>query len=172
MIKDYEVLISEVELKSRIKTLADEIRKEFKGETVHLVCILKGAIMFYSDLIKELTDMDIIVDFFGTSSYGNGKESTGVKITKDLDENIFGKNVILVEDIVDTGHTLDYISRVLKERNPKRFEICTLLDKYERRVVDVDVKYVGFKIEDKFVVGYGFDDQQRYRHLPYIGVVE
>ncbi len=166
------VLISEEEVGGRIKELAQQINEDYKGKTVHLVCILKGSIFFTCELAKRIT-LPVTIDFMSVSSYGGGTESSGtVKIRKDLDESIEGKDVIVIEDIIDSGRTLSNLLKVLKTRNPKSIRLCTLLDKPDRRVVDVNVDYTGFEIPDKFVVGYGLDYDQNYRNLPYIGVVE
>lgn len=164
-----EVLISEGAVRNRIQELADTISNDYQGEQVTLICILKGAVMFMVDLSKKLK-MPVVFDFMDVSSYGSGTRSSGiVKIVKDLDENIEGKNVLLVEDIIDSGRTLSYLLKVLKEKKPHSLKLCTLLDKPDRRVADVKVDYVGFSIPDEFVVGYGLDYDQKYRNLPYIG---
>ena len=166
------VMIPEEEVLTRIEELGKQISEEFAGEDVHLICILKGSIMFMSDLSKRIT-VPVTMDFMKVSSYGDGTQSSGrVKISKDLDESIEGKNVIVIEDIIDTGRTLAYLLEVLKLRNPKSLKLCTLLDKPDRRVTEVAVDYVGFQIPDEFVVGYGLDYAQKYRNLPYVGVVE
>ena len=150
-----------------------EISKVYGDEPVCLICILKGSVFFTCELAKRLT-IPVSLDFMSVSSYGSGTKSSGVvKIIKDLDEPLEGKNVIIVEDIIDSGRTLAYLIEVLKQRNPKNIELCTLLDKPERRVKkQVQVKYTCFTIPDEFVVGYGLDYDQKYRNLPYIGVVE
>ena len=138
----------------------------------HLICVLKGGVFFTCELAKRIT-VPVSLDFMSVSSYGAGTESSGiVKIVKDLDQPLEGKDVIIVEDIIDSGRTLSYLMDILKKRNPNSMTLCTLLDKPERRVVDVKVDYVGFNIPDEFVVGYGLDYDQEYRNLPYIGVVE
>jgi len=165
-------LISEEELKNRIKELGKKISKDYQGRTVCVVCVLKGGVMFMTDLAKEI-EVPITMDFMAVSSYGDNTTSTGiVKIVKDLDQSIEGKDVILVEDIIDSGRTLSYLVKILMERKPNSLKICTLLDKPERRVVNVEVDYVGFCIPDEFAVGYGLDYQQLYRNLPYIAVIE
>ena len=165
-------LISEEQVNARIKELGDIISKEYEGKTVHLVCILKGACIFMCDLAKRIR-VPLSMDFMTVSSYGSGTQSSGiVRIKKDLDDPIKGLNVLIVEDIVDSGRTLHYLTEVFKERGCKSVRTCTLLDKPERRVVDLDVDYVGFMIPNQFVVGYGMDYDQRYRDLPFIGVVE
>lgn len=172
MQKNLRTLISTDEIKSRIKELARMISNDYKETTLHLICVLKGGVMFMCDLSKEI-EGPVTMDFMAVSSYGNETVSSGiVKIVKDLDESIEGKDVLIVEDIIDSGRTLSYLVQILKERKPKSIEICTILDKPDRRVVDVDVKYVGFEIPDEFVVGYGLDFEQKYRNLPYVAVVE
>lgn len=167
-----ETLISKEEIADRIQDLGRRISEDYKEEEVCLICVLKGGVMFLVDLVKEIT-CPVTMDFMAVSSYGNETSSTGVvKIIKDLDETIEGKNVIIVEDIIDSGRTLNYLIQILKDRRPKSVRICTLLDKPDRRIVDVNVDYVGFSIPDKFVVGYGLDYQQLYRNLPYIASVE
>ena len=153
--------------------MAAQINKDYEGKEVHLICILKGGVFLTSELAKRLTN-PVSQDFMSVSSYGSDTKSSGVvKIIKDLDEPLEGKNVIIVEDIIDSGRTLAYLIEVLKQRNPKNIELCTLLDKPERRVKkQVQVKYTCFTIPDEFVVGYGLDYDQKYRNLPYIGVVE
>ena len=165
-------LISEEEVVARIRELGEQISKDYAGESVHLVCILKGACIFMCDLAKRIR-VPLSMDFMTVSSYGSGTKSSGiVRIKKDLDDPIKGLNVLIVEDIVDSGRTLHYLTEVFKERGCKSVRTCTLLDKPERRVVDLDVDYVGFMIPNQFVVGYGMDYDQRYRDLPFIGVVE
>ena len=166
------VMISEEEIDAKIREIAAQITKDYEGKEVHLVCILKGSIFFTCELAKRI-DLPVTLDFMSVSSYGDGTESSGrVKIIKDLDENIEGREVIVVEDIVDTGRTLSHLMDVLRVRKPATLKLCTLLDKPSRRVVDVNVDYTGFAIPDEFVVGYGLDFAQKYRNLPYIGVVE
>lgn len=167
-----ETLIDSVKIHERIKAMAEEINKDYAGESVHLICILKGSVFITTELAKYIT-VPLTLDFMSVSSYGDAFESSGrVRILKDLDEGIEGKNVIIVEDIIDSGNTLHFLCDMLKSRRPKSLKLCTLLDKPERRVVQgVNVDYVGFVIPDKFVVGYGLDYMQKYRNLPYIGVV-
>ena len=166
------VLIPQEELETRIREMAAQISKDYEGEKLHLVCVLRGSIFFTCELAKYIT-VPVTIDFMSVSSYGNGTESTGrIKIMKDLDDPIKDKNVLVVEDIVDSGHTLSHLLSFLKVREPKSLKLCTLLDKPDRRVVDVNVDYVGKEIPDLFVVGYGLDYAQKYRNLPYIGVVE
>lgn len=165
-------LISENDLRDRVKALGMEISRDYAGKSVCVICVLKGGVMFMVDLAKEIT-IPVTMDFMAVTSYGNETSSTGVvKIVKDLDETIEGKDVIIVEDIIDSGRTLSYLFQILKDRCPNSLKICTLLDKPERRIVDVKVDYVGFSIPDEFVVGYGLDYQQLYRNLPYIAIVE
>ena len=167
-----EVMLSEEKVDARIKELGEQISRDYAGKSVHLICILKGSVYFTCELAKRIT-VPVTMDFMQCSSYGGDTKSSGiVRIVKDLDENIEGKEVIIIEDIIDSGRTLSHLKKLLSQRNPASLKICTLLDKPERRVVDVDVEYVGFQIEDKFVVGYGLDYDQQYRNLPYIGVVE
>lgn len=166
------VMYSEEEVLTRVREIAARIDEDFKGEEVHLICILKGSIFYTVELAKRI-NLPVTLDFMSVSSYGDGTESSGrVRIVKDLDENIEGKNVIVVEDIIDSGRTLSFLLEMLSARNPKSLKLCTLLNKPDRRVVDIPVDYVGFDIPDKFVVGFGMDYAQNYRTLPYIGVVE
>lgn len=172
MSEKIRVLLSEEEVDKRIAEVAGEISGAYGEEPVHLVCVLKGGVFFTCELAKRLT-VPVSMDFMSVSSYGMDTKSSGVvKIVKDLDEGIEGKNVLVVEDIIDSGRTLSYLLRNLQHRNPKSLKLCTLLDKPERRVVEVDVDYTCFEIPDEFVVGYGLDYAQKYRNLPYIGVVE
>ncbi len=169
-----KTLISAEKLNARIKELGEEISRDYADKKdVHLICVLKGGVMFMVDLSKHIKEPPLSMDFMAVSSYGNEKTSTGVvKIVKDLDESIEGKDVIIVEDIIDSGRTLSYLVQILKDRNPSSVKICTLLDKPERRLIDVQVDYVGFSIPDEFVLGYGLDYEQKYRNLPYIGIME
>ena len=172
MAEKVNVLLSEEEVDAKIKAIGEQISKDYAGKQVHLVCVLKGGSFFMCELAKRIT-VPVSLDFMSVSSYGSETKSSGVvKIVKDLDEPIKGKNVLVVEDIVDSGRTLSYLMEMLKDRGPESLRLCTLLDKPERRVVDVHVDYTGFQIPDEFVVGYGLDYDQRYRNLPYIGVVE
>jgi len=167
-----KVLISEEEVGKRVKELGEKISRDYQGKSIIVICVLKGAIIFYSDLARYI-DVPLEMDFMAVSSYGSGTKSTGVvRILKDLSVDIQGKHLLLVEDILDTGNTLHYLSENLKSRNPASFKICTLLDKPERRVADIHADYVGFVIPDDFVVGYGLDYNQGYRNLPYIGVLK
>lgn len=167
------VLLKEEEVDQRIAELGKKISEDYAGESVHLICVLKGGVFFTCEIAKRIT-VPVSLDFMSVSSYGAGTKSSGVvKIIKDLDEPIEGKNVLIVEDIIDSGRTLSYLIEILHKRNPKSIRLCTLLDKPERRVVkNVNVDYTGFNIPDEFVVGYGLDYDQKYRNLPYIGVVE
>lgn len=161
-----KVLLRGTEIRRRVKTLAREIERDYQGEPVHLICILKGACIFLADLLREL-QLPVSVDFVAISSYGKGSLPSGeVRINKDLDQSIEGVNVIVVEDILDTGLTLNYLYRILQSRKPKSLKIAALLDKPARRVKEVPVDYIGFEIPDKFVVGYGLDYAERYRNLP------
>ena len=172
MAERIRVLLSEEEVNERIRQIGEQISKDYEGRQVHLICVLKGGSFFMCELAKRIT-VPLSLDFMSVSSYGGGTKSSGVvKIVKDLDEPLDGKDVIVVEDIVDSGRTLSYLLELLDKRNPKSLALCTMLDKPERRVVDVKVDYTGFNIPDEFVVGYGLDYDQRYRNLPYIGVVE
>lgn len=167
-----KVMISEEQVNHRIRELAEQISNDYKGKSIHLICILKGSVFFTCELAKRLT-IPVTIDFMSVSSYGSETVSSGrVRILKDLDESIQGKNVIIVEDIIDSGRTLSYLKDLLGTRAPESLSICTLLDKPDRREINVDVKYVGFIIPDEFVVGYGLDYDQYYRNLPYVGVVE
>ncbi len=172
MAEKIEVLVSEEKVAERIKELGEQISKDYEGKEIHMICILKGGVFFMVDLSKRI-NVPVSLDFMSVSSYGNGTKSSGVvRIAKDLDESIEGKDVIIVEDIIDSGRTLYYLMDILKKRNPNSIRLCTLLDKPERREKDVTVDYVGFEIPDEFVVGYGLDYAQKYRNLPYIGVVK
>ena len=172
MSENIRVLISEEEIEKRILEMAKEISEFYKGEEVHLVSVLKGGVFFTCELAKRLT-VPVSIDFMSVSSYGSDTKSSGVvKIVKDLDESLKDKNVLVVEDIVDSGRTLSYLLEMLRDRGPASLRLCTLLDKPDRRVIDVNVDYTGFQIPDEFVVGYGLDYDQMYRNLPYIGVVE
>ena len=173
MFKVTGVMISEDEIKSKVYEIAKRIEEDYKDEENLLVVgILKGANIFVADLIRNI-NLDVNMDFMSVSSYGNSTESSGtVKIIKDLDVDIENKNVLIVEDIIDSGLTLSNLVAALKTRNPKSLKLCTLLDKPQRRTVNIPVDYVGFVIEDKFILGYGIDYAEKYRNLPYIGIVE
>lgn len=171
MAEHIDVLIPEDEVERRIGEMAEQINMEYADRGVHLICILKGSIFFTCELAKKLT-IPVTMDFMSVSSYGAGTRSSGVvRLVKDLDEPIEHKNVIVLEDIVDSGHTLHYLLHNLTQRNPESLKLAALLDKPDRRVTDVQVDYTGFTIPDKFVVGCGMDYDQRYRNLPYIGVI-
>ncbi len=166
------VLISKEEVSAKIQAMAEQISADYAGKEIALVCVLKGGVFFMTELSKYIT-VPCTLDFMSVSSYGNGTVSSGtVRIVKDLDEEITGKDVLVVEDIIDSGRTLSHLMKILAERNPKSLKLCTLLDKPDRREAEVAVDYTGFQIPDAFVVGYGLDYQQKYRNLPYIGVVE
>ena len=168
---DISVMIPEEDLQKRVCELAEQISKDYEGSYDKLICILKGSIFFTCELAKRIT-VPVMLDFMQVSSYGSGTKSSGeVKIKKDLDESIEGENVIIVEDIIDSGNTLSRLVPMLQARNPKSLKICTLLSKPDRREVEMDVEYNGFTIPDKFVIGFGLDFDQRYRNLPYIGVL-
>ena len=173
MAENVRILLKEEEVDKRIAEVAAMINRDYAGKEVHLICILKGGVFFTCELAKRLTG-PVSMDSMSVSSYGSGTESSGVvRIVKDLDESIAGKNVLIVEDIIDSGRTLAYLIEILKQRNPESIHLCTLLDKPERRVKkQVKVDYTCFTIPDEFVVGYGLDYDQKYRNLPYIGVVE
>ena len=173
MAENVRVLLKEEEVEKRIAEVAAMINRDYEGKEVHLICILKGGVFFTCELAKRLT-VPVSMDFMSVSSYGSGTESSGVvRIVKDLDESITGKNVLIVEDIIDSGRTLAYLIEILKQRHPESIHLCTLLDKPERRVKkQVKVDYTCFEIPDEFVVGFGLDYDQKYRNLPYIGVVE
>ncbi len=171
MKEQIRVLISEEEVNRRIAELAAQISADYRERSVHLICILKGSIFFTCELAKRIT-VPVTMDFMSVSSYGNDTISSGVvKLVKDLDEALEGKDVIVIEDIIDSGRTLSYLLENLSNRKPASLRLCTLLDKPERRVREVKVDYTGFQIPDEFVVGYGLDYGQRYRNLPYIGVI-
>ena len=172
MAETIRVMIPEEEVDAKIAELGKKISEDYAGKSVHLICILKGSVFFMCELAKRIT-VPVSMDFMSVSSYGDGTSSSGiVKIAKDLDETLEGKDVIIIEDIIDSGRTLYYLIDVLQARKPKSMRLCTLLDKPDRRVRDVKVDYVGFAIPDEFVVGYGLDYAQKYRNLPYIGIVE
>jgi hypoxanthine phosphoribosyltransferase len=168
-----KVLIPQADIQQRIATLAAEIEKDYpSGEEIHLVAVLKGGFMFMSDLVRAMSDR-VTMDFMAVSSYGKGTTSSGqVRVLKDLDSNLEGRHIIVVEDIVDTGLTLHYLQDLLRARAPKSMKTACLLSKPSRRKVDVKVDYVGFTIDDHFVVGYGLDYAEKYRNLPYIAVLE
>lgn len=166
-----EVLISKAEVEKRVGEIAQEIMRDYAGKEIYMVCILKGGVIFMVDLARKI-DNTVKINFMDVSSYGDGTESSGhIKILMDLDEPIEGKDVLIIEDIIDSGRTLSRLRELLLMRNPASLKICTLLDKPERRVSDVKVDYVGYVIPDDFVVGYGLDYAQRYRNLDFIGVL-
>ena len=172
MSEKIRVLVSEQDVDRRIEELGKQISQDYEGKQVHLICILKGGAFFMCELAKRIS-VPVSLDFMSVSSYGDKTTSSGVvRIAKDLDESIEGKDVLIVEDIIDSGRTLYYLMDVLRKRQPQSLHLCTLLDKPERREKDVKVDYVGFEIPDEFVVGYGLDYAQKYRNLPYLGVVE
>ncbi len=171
-LNNHKILIDEDVLDKRVSEIADEINKKYKGEKLIVVGVLKGAFMFMSDLLKKIT-VDTEVYFLKASSYGSGTESTGnVKITKDIERDIKGENVLLIEDIIDSGYTMREVLKILGEREPKTLELCSCLSKPDRRVCEVKIDYLGFEIPDKFVIGYGLDYAEKYRNLPYIGYIE
>lgn len=166
-----EVMIDEETVEARIAEIAKQLSEEYEGKTLHIIGVLKGSVLFMCELAKKLT-VPVTMDFMSVSSYGNDTKSSGVvKLIKDLDESIEGRNVVLIEDIMDSGRTLSYLIKILKERKPASFKVVTLLDKPDRRVVELEPDITGFVIPDRFVVGYGLDCAQKYRNLPYIGVI-
>lgn len=174
MLENVKILIEKEQVEKRIIELAEQISKDYNGEDITIICVLKGAAYFALDLSKKIKKSDVIMDFVKISSYGNNqRETTGnINFKLDISENIEGKNVIIVEDIIDSGITLNYLYNYLNEKNPKNLKICVLLDKKERRIKPIKVDYVGFEIENKFVLGYGLDYDEKYRNLEYIGYVE
>lgn len=166
-------LISEEKVAARIREIGEQISRDYEGKQIHMICVLKGGVYFMCELSKRIT-VPVSLDFMSISSYGDDTKSSGiVKIVKDLDQPLEGKDVLIVEDIIDSGRTLSYLIKVLKQRNPASLKLCTLLDKPDRRVVkNVNTDYCCFEVPDEFVVGYGLDYAQKYRNLPYIGVVE
>lgn len=166
-----DVMIDEATVEARIAEIAQQLSKEYEGKTIHIIGVLKGSVFFMCELAKRLT-VPVTMDFMSVSSYGNDTKSSGVvKMIKDLDESIEGRDVVLIEDIMDSGRTLSYLINILKERKPASFKVVTLLDKPNRRVVELEPDITGFVIPDRFVVGYGLDCAQKYRNLPYIGVI-
>ena len=166
-----DVMIDEATVEARIAEIAQQLSKEYEGKTIHIIGVLKGSVFFMCELAKRLT-VPVTMDFMSVSSYGNDTKSSGVvKMIKDLDESIEGRDVVLIEDIMDSGRTLSYLINILKERKPASFKVVTLLDKPDRRVVELEPDITGFVIPDLFVVGYGLDCAQKYRNLPYIGVI-
>jgi hypoxanthine phosphoribosyltransferase len=172
MAEKIKILLSEEKIDQKIKELGELISREYEGREIHLICVLKGGVFFMTELSKHIT-VPVSIDFMAVSSYGDASVSSGrVRILKDLDESIEDKDVIVVEDIIDSGRTLAYLLEMLQTRKPKSLKLCTLLDKPSRREAEVFVDYTGFQIPDEFVVGYGLDYAQFYRNLPYIGVVQ
>lgn len=168
----HKVLINEAALDNRLNEIAEEINTEFAGEKVIVVGVLKGSFMFMSDLLKKIK-LDTEVYFLKAESYGRGTKTSGeVKITKDVETDIAGQNVIIVEDIIDSGFTMREVFKLLGERNPKSLKLCSCLSKPDRRECDIKIDYLGFEIPDKFVIGYGLDYAEKYRNLPYIGYIE
>ena len=166
------VLISEEDVEKRIQEIGSAISKEYEGKCVHLICVLKGGVFFACELAKRIS-VPVTIDFMSVSSYGDDTKSSGVvKIVKDLDQPLEGKDVLIVEDIIDSGRTLYYLIDILKKRNPKSVHLCTLLDKPERRLADISADWTGFQIPNEFVVGYGLDYNDLYRNLPYVGVLK
>ena len=169
---EIKVLIDEQTVQNRIKELAEQIKKDYQGKEITLICILKGSVFFTVDLAKKI-DSDVKLEFIRVSSYGEGTCSSGeIKMKLDLKDSIQGKDVIVVEDIIDTGRTLKYLVEYLELKKPNSIKLCTLLNKQERRVCEVKVDYIGFDIPDEFVIGYGLDYDEKYRNLPYIGYFE
>ena len=172
MSEKISVLLSEEEVDQRIQKIGELISKDYEGKEIHLICVLKGGVFFMCELAKRIT-VPVSMDFMAISSYGSDTKSSGViKIVKDLDDSITGKDVLVVEDIVDSGRTLSKIKEYLLECGAKSVELCTFLDKPSRRVVDIDVKYTGFEVPDEFVVGYGLDFNYKYRQYPFVGVLK
>ena len=173
MLNDVErVLLSEEEIKAKVKEIGEKITKDYKNENLLVVTILKGSAIFAADLLREIK-IPVEIDFMSLSSYGSGSTSSGVvRIVKDLNQSIEGKNVLIIEDILDSGNTLSHLTKLLQTRNPKSVKIATLLDKPERRVAPVEVTYKGFTIPDEFVIGYGLDYDEKYRNLPFVGVLK
>ena len=167
-----EVLFSEEQLKNRVREIAQQITADYQGKEIMLISVLRGSFVFMADLCRAI-DLPCTVDFMAVSSYGKGTKSSGqVQITKDLSEDITDRHIIVVEDILDSGNTLSYLLKILENRHPASIRLCTLLDKPDRRVKPVEVHYSGFTIPDAFVVGYGLDYAEKYRNLPYIGILK
>ena len=172
MSEKIKVLLSEEEVDARIRQIAAKISKDYAGKEIHMICVLKGGVFFTCELAKYIT-VPVTMDFMRVSSYGEGMDSTGtISIDQDLNMSIEGRHVLVVEDIVDSGRTLALLSNILKKRDPASLRLCSLLDKPSRRVTPVSIDYLGFEIEDYFVVGFGLDYAQKYRNLPYIGELE
>ncbi|KOF56207.1 MULTISPECIES: hypoxanthine phosphoribosyltransferase [Clostridium] len=167
-----KILIDEEQIGKKIKEIGNNISRDYKGKDLILIGVLKGSVMYMANLAKEI-DIPCTMDFMSVSSYGNSTTSSGVvKILKDLDASVEGKDVLIVEDIIDSGITLKYLQKYLRAKNPNSVEITTLLNKPERRKADIDVKYIGFEVPDYFLVGYGLDYAEKYRNLPYIGILK
>jgi len=172
MMENIKVLIDEQTIQEKVLEMANQISKDYEGKEITLICILRGSTFFTVDLAKRIKNK-MKFEFIEVSSYETGTESSGqIKLNKDINSCIEGKDVLVIEDIIDTGRTLSYLMEYLKEKNPKTIKLCTLLNKPSRRVINVNVDYIGFEIEDKFVVGYGLDVDQYYRNLPYVGYIE
>ncbi len=166
------ILLSEEQIKARVKELAAKLDEDYAGKQPLMVAILKGSVMFFADLLREMK-IDVTLDFMAISSYGNGAKSSGeVKMIKDLDGKIEGKDVIIVEDIIDSGYTMRYLKHLLEARRPASIKLCALLDKPSRRETEIEIDYKGFEVEDEFVVGYGLDYAGLYRNIPYIGILK
>lgn len=167
-----KILITEEQIIQRTREIARQVSADYEGKDLWLICVLKGGVTFLVDLMRQIT-IPHSVDFMATASYGASTESSGeVRILKDLDDPIEGRHILIVEDIIDSGRTIDYVTRILRERKPASLRICTLLNKADRREVDVPIDYIGFDIPNEFVVGYGMDFDQLYRNLPFIGVLK
>ena len=167
-----KILISEEQIKRRTKELAEQISRDYEDKDLVLICVLKGGVVFLVDLMRQLT-IPHAIDFMATSSYGASTQSSGVvRILKDLDNPIHGRDVLIVDDIIDSGRTVDYLVRILNERGPASLRLCTLLNKPDRREVEVHLDYIGFDIPNEFVIGYGMDFAENYRNLPFIGVLK
>lgn len=167
-----KILIDEDSLQAKIRELGAKITEDYKGKELLLICVLKGAVVFVSDLMKRI-DLPLEIDFMAVSSYGSDTKTSGVvRILKDLNQGIEGKNVLIVEDIIDSGLTLSYLIENLKARGPESVEICTILDKPDRRKTNIDIKYTGFQVPDEFVIGYGLDYAEKYRNLPFVAVLK
>ncbi len=172
MLKNKKVLIDETSMDARISEIAEQINNDFAGERIIVVGVLKGAFMFMSDLLKKIT-LDTEVYFLKAESYGSGTQTSGtVKITKDIECDIKGENVIVVEDIIDSGYTMQEVFKLLGERKPKSLKLCSCLSKPDRRECSINIDYLGFEIPDKFVIGFGLDYDEKYRNLPYVGYIE
>ena len=173
MHKDFrEILLTEEQIKNKVRELGEKITKDYEGKDIVLIGVLKGSVMFMSDLMKEIKT-SVYLDFMAVSSYGNSSETSGiVRILKDLDNDIEGKHVLIVEDIIDSGITLQYLAEYLRARNPKSVEIAALLHKPDRKKVDVNAKYLGFKVPDEFLVGYGLDYAEKYRNFPFVSILK